>query len=278
MRMIYAMAQAAPSRDDGGTPAARTPRPASREPRHGHLRRSASSSGPSCSSTTSPSSTRCRAPSCAKRCGCWPRWVWSSHDAGSARSSSTLAAWNVYDPLVIRWRLAGAGRIAQLRSITELRTRRRARTPRASLPSGPDPARPASSSPWRPSSGRPGMAGDDGHLPRARHRVPPTCPRCLGQRDVRAPAPTGRRGAHRPARLRPHAAPPARRTRSSCTPTSPSPSSAATATWPTRRWSPSWSAPWARPSSSGPTRVTEAARLRRADGIRDASRPRHRER
>ena len=30
--------------------------------------------------------------------------------------------WNVYDPLVIRWRLAGARRIAQLRSITELRS------------------------------------------------------------------------------------------------------------------------------------------------------------
>ncbi len=32
------------------------------------------------------------------------------------------SGWNVYDPLVIRWRLAGAGRIAQLRSITELRS------------------------------------------------------------------------------------------------------------------------------------------------------------
>ncbi len=31
-------------------------------------------------------------------------------------------AWNVFDPQVIRWRLASAGRIAQLRSITELRT------------------------------------------------------------------------------------------------------------------------------------------------------------
>ncbi|KRE57246.1 FadR/GntR family transcriptional regulator [Phycicoccus sp. Soil748] len=30
--------------------------------------------------------------------------------------------WNVYDPLVIRWRLAGAGRIGQLRTITELRS------------------------------------------------------------------------------------------------------------------------------------------------------------
>jgi DNA-binding FadR family transcriptional regulator len=30
--------------------------------------------------------------------------------------------WNVYDPLVIRWRLAGTGRIGQLRSITELRS------------------------------------------------------------------------------------------------------------------------------------------------------------
>jgi DNA-binding FadR family transcriptional regulator len=30
--------------------------------------------------------------------------------------------WNVYDPLVIRWRLAGSGRIGQLRSITELRS------------------------------------------------------------------------------------------------------------------------------------------------------------
>jgi DNA-binding FadR family transcriptional regulator len=31
------------------------------------------------------------------------------------------SSWNVYDPQVIRWRLAGAGRITQLRSITELR-------------------------------------------------------------------------------------------------------------------------------------------------------------
>ncbi|SCG16289.1 transcriptional regulator, GntR family [Micromonospora echinofusca] len=30
--------------------------------------------------------------------------------------------WNVFDPQVIRWRLASAGRIVQLRSITELRT------------------------------------------------------------------------------------------------------------------------------------------------------------
>ncbi|MEH1163942.1 FCD domain-containing protein [Micromonospora sp. CPCC 205539] len=32
------------------------------------------------------------------------------------------SAWNVFDPQVIRWRLASAGRTAQLRSITELRT------------------------------------------------------------------------------------------------------------------------------------------------------------
>lgn len=32
------------------------------------------------------------------------------------------ANWNVFDPQVIRWRLASAGRMAQLRSITELRT------------------------------------------------------------------------------------------------------------------------------------------------------------
>lgn len=31
-------------------------------------------------------------------------------------------AWNVFDPQVIRWRLASGGRMAQLRSITELRT------------------------------------------------------------------------------------------------------------------------------------------------------------
>ena len=31
------------------------------------------------------------------------------------------AEWNLYDPLVIRWRLASPGRIAQLRSLTELR-------------------------------------------------------------------------------------------------------------------------------------------------------------
>src|SRR5690606_4200766 len=32
-----------------------------------------------------------------------------------------LGSWNVYDPHVIRWRLAGPGRVAQLRSLTELR-------------------------------------------------------------------------------------------------------------------------------------------------------------
>jgi len=31
-------------------------------------------------------------------------------------------AWNLYDPQVIRWRLASHGRVAQLRSLTELRT------------------------------------------------------------------------------------------------------------------------------------------------------------
>ncbi len=34
----------------------------------------------------------------------------------------TPDAWNVFDPQVIRWRLASAGRIGQIRSITELRT------------------------------------------------------------------------------------------------------------------------------------------------------------
>lgn len=32
-----------------------------------------------------------------------------------------IAAWNVFDPMVIRWRLAGPGRAAQLRSLSELR-------------------------------------------------------------------------------------------------------------------------------------------------------------
>jgi len=32
------------------------------------------------------------------------------------------AEWNVFDPLVVRWRLNGAGRAAQLRSLTELRS------------------------------------------------------------------------------------------------------------------------------------------------------------
>lgn len=32
------------------------------------------------------------------------------------------ADWNLYDPQIIRWRLASPGRIAQLRSLTELRT------------------------------------------------------------------------------------------------------------------------------------------------------------
>lgn len=33
-----------------------------------------------------------------------------------------IAAWNVFDPMVIRWRLAGPGRAAQLRSLSELRS------------------------------------------------------------------------------------------------------------------------------------------------------------
>jgi DNA-binding FadR family transcriptional regulator len=33
-----------------------------------------------------------------------------------------VSSWNVYDIQVIRWRLAGQGRVAQLRSLTELRT------------------------------------------------------------------------------------------------------------------------------------------------------------
>lgn len=33
-----------------------------------------------------------------------------------------LTAWNVYDLQVVRWRLAGAGRVAHLRSLTELRS------------------------------------------------------------------------------------------------------------------------------------------------------------
>ena len=41
--------------------------------------------------------------------------------------------WNVFDPQVIRWRLASAGRLAQLRSITELRT---AVEPQAAGPGG----------------------------------------------------------------------------------------------------------------------------------------------
>ncbi len=32
-----------------------------------------------------------------------------------------IAGWNVFDPMVIRWRLAGPGRDAQLRSLSELR-------------------------------------------------------------------------------------------------------------------------------------------------------------
>lgn len=41
------------------------------------------------------------------------------------RVGVTVAArthWNVFDPMVIRWRLAGSGREAQLRSLSELRT------------------------------------------------------------------------------------------------------------------------------------------------------------
>jgi DNA-binding FadR family transcriptional regulator len=41
------------------------------------------------------------------------------------RVGTTVApreSWNVFDPMLIRWRLAGAGRADQLRSLTELRT------------------------------------------------------------------------------------------------------------------------------------------------------------
>src|SRR6478735_8731926 len=83
--------------------------------------------------------------------------------------------WNVYDARIIRWRLAGPGRDAQLRSLTELRCAveplaaartwascRRPPSPRRSTSTRPWPARsprgmpPRPSAPWPRSSGRSG--------------------------------------------------------------------------------------------------------------------------
>ena len=83
------------------------------------------------------------------------------HGAGRAsrRRVGTLiqprGVWNVYDPQVIRWRLASDGRMAQLRSITELRPRSN-RTPPGWPPSGSTTTRRASWSGSRPSCGPPG--------------------------------------------------------------------------------------------------------------------------
>ena len=92
--------------------------------------------------------------------------------------------WNVFDPQVIRWRLASDGRMAQMRSITELRTAvephaawlaaervERRRGERAGRARGQDVGR------------REGRRR--GALPRPGHRVPPAGAGRLRQRDVR---------------------------------------------------------------------------------------------
>lgn len=68
--------------------------------------------------------------------------------------------WNVYDPLVIRWRLATDGRIAQLRSITELRT---AVEPQAAKLAA-ERVRPIDASELVTLAGRLWAAGQDGRM------------------------------------------------------------------------------------------------------------------
>lgn len=70
------------------------------------------------------------------------------------------SAWNVYDPLVIRWRLATGGRINQLRSITELRT---AVEPQAARLAA-ERARPLEASELVTLAGQLWAAGQDGRM------------------------------------------------------------------------------------------------------------------
>lgn len=70
------------------------------------------------------------------------------------------SSWNVYDPLIIRWRLATDGRIAQLRSITELRT---AVEPQAARLAA-ERAQPLEASDLVTLAGRLWAAGQDGRM------------------------------------------------------------------------------------------------------------------
>src|SRR5699024_1773672 len=99
--------------------------------------------------------------------------------------------WSVFDPQLIRWRLAGTGRMEQLRTLNELR---------GAVEPGTDgeAARPGGA--HRP-RGRPGDGPGPGR------GLPPQDPGTVGQRDARGADPGHHRGPGRTYLLRPHATP-----------------------------------------------------------------------
>lgn len=101
--------------------------------------------------------------------------------------------WNVYDPQVIRWRLAGCRPPAPT-ALTDgpaLGDRARRRLSRGP-PRHPGPVRAAHRT--GPRHGRHLARPAAGGVSRTRHRVPPDRAQRLRQRDVRAPRRRGRRG------------------------------------------------------------------------------------
>ncbi len=115
--------------------------------------------------------------------------------------------WNPFDPLVIRWRLAGEGRGAQLRSLAELRTA--VEPVAAELAAGNAPAELRSELVDISHAMR--KAGEAGDVPRFLEldiALPFAAADRLRQRDVRQHGGAGRRDAHRAHRARPDAGPP----------------------------------------------------------------------
>ena len=118
--------------------------------------------------------------------------------------------WNLYDPQVIRWRLASSKRLEQLQALNELRgaiepQAARLAAERASLGRRQRPRLPGGAALGCRPARRPRR------IPPPGHRVPRRGAQGLRQRHVFPAAQPGHRGPHRPHRARPDAAPSAPR-------------------------------------------------------------------
>ena len=92
-----------------------------------------------CAPTSWSSASTSHAPWSARRCGSWSPCTWCESRRRVGVTVRPTEEWNVFDPQVIRWRLAGPDRPRQLRSLTVAALGDRTGRRRASPPSTPPP-------------------------------------------------------------------------------------------------------------------------------------------